>query len=59
MKARVKEMEEEASKLRDMTAEVEKTMNGPEEGRFTKNSFHVAGWTVLITILIETVYDNR
>jgi hypothetical protein len=32
MKARVKEMEEEASKLRDMTAEVEKTMNGPEEG---------------------------
>lgn len=33
MKARVREMEEEASKLREMTAEVEKTMNGPEEGR--------------------------
>ncbi|GAB5587047.1 hypothetical protein Unana1_01947 [Umbelopsis nana] len=31
MKARVREMEEEASKLREMTAEVEKTMNGPEE----------------------------
>ncbi|KAH8552243.1 hypothetical protein BGW37DRAFT_491172 [Umbelopsis sp. PMI_123] len=33
MKARVKEMEEEASKLRDMQAEVEKTMNGPEEDK--------------------------
>jgi hypothetical protein len=32
MKARVREMEEEASKLREMQAEVEKTMNGPEEG---------------------------
>jgi polyadenylate-binding protein 2 len=34
MKARVREMEEEASKLREMQAEVEKTMNGPEEGQF-------------------------
>lgn len=43
MKARVKEMEEEASKLRDMTAEVEKTMNGPEEGRLTKTLFMSLG----------------
>jgi hypothetical protein len=35
MKARVEEMEQEAAKLRDMTAEVEKTMNGPEEGWLT------------------------
>ncbi|KAJ2958990.1 hypothetical protein NQZ79_g5496 [Umbelopsis isabellina] len=33
MKARVEEMEQEAAKLRDMTAEVEKTMNGPEEDK--------------------------
>jgi len=33
MKARVKAMEEEAAKLRDMQAEVEKTMNGPEEDK--------------------------
>jgi polyadenylate-binding protein 2 len=31
MKARVKEMEDEAAKLRDMQAEVEKSMH-PEEG---------------------------
>lgn len=31
MKQRVKDMEDEAAKLRDMQAEVEKSMN-PEEG---------------------------
>lgn len=34
MKQRVKEMEDEAAKLREMQAEVEKSMN-PEEGEFT------------------------
>lgn len=33
MKARVKEMEDEAAKLRQMQAEVEKNMT-PEEGKY-------------------------
>lgn len=33
MKQRVKEMEEEAAKLREMQAQVEKEMNQSEDGR--------------------------
>lgn len=49
MKQRVKDMEDEAAKLRDMQAEVEKSMN-PEEGilqidRYTKSgSTNIKRW---------------
>lgn len=39
MKQRVKDMEAEAAKLRDMQAEVEKSMN-PEEGTILNISNH-------------------
>jgi len=38
MKQRVKEMEAEAAKLREMQAQAEKDMNMGEEG--TENSYH-------------------
>lgn len=41
MKQRVKDMENEAAKLRDMQAEVEKSMN-PEEGNLIHYKIDVA-----------------
>lgn len=40
MKQRVKEMEDEAAKLREMQAEVEKSMN-PEEGELTYSNSRI------------------